>query len=286
MINFTKMHGLGNDYVYIERVNNKNVIPDDKIPEFTRFISDRHFGIGSDGAIFIEESKTCDFKMSIYNSDGSVAEMCGNGIRCFSKYVYDKGLTDKEVLNIETLAGVKQAYLTVKGNEVTEVKVCMGEPITNIQELKDINFINPSVGSTITVEAADKTFEVTPVSMGNPHAIILVDDVDNFDVDKYGSIIEVDKTFPSKTNVEFVQIVDDENIKMRVWERGAGETFACGTGACATAVACNLKGLTKKTATVHLKGGDLKINWNESDNKIYMTGSATKAFDGTIEYEF
>ena len=286
MINFTKMHGLGNDYIYIERISGKNIIPDDKIVEFTKFVSDRHFGIGGDGAIYIEKSKIADFKMSIYNLDGSQAEMCGNGIRCFAKYVYDNGLIDKEIIDIETLAGIKRAFLTVENGKVTEVRVCMGEPVTNLEELKKIGFIDKITGKGINVTADDQEFKFIPISMGNPHAIILVDDVEKFDVEKYGSIIEFDNIFPSRTNVEFVQVIDDKNIKMRVWERGSGETFACGTGACATAVACNLEGLTGRDVTVSLKGGDLKISWNEQDNKIYMTGSATKVFDGVIDYKF
>ena len=286
MIYFTKMHGLGNDYIYIERLDEKNIIPDDKIAEFTRFVSDRHFGIGGDGAIYIEPSEVADFKMSIYNLDGSQAEMCGNGIRCFAKYVYDNGLTNKEVIDIETLAGIKRAFLSIENKKVKEVRVCMGKPVFDMQELKKVNFIDNNLNNQIKIKAADKEFEVVPISMGNPHAIIFVNNVDTFDVEKYGSIMEVDKAFPSRTNVEFVQIIDKQNIKMRVWERGSGETFACGTGACATAVACYLKGLTNQDATVHLKGGDLKINWNKEDNKIYMIGSATKVFDGEIDYKF
>lgn len=284
MIKFTKMHGLGNDYIYIEK--EKNNIPDDKIPEFTRFVSDRHFGIGGDGAIFIEKSKIADFKMSIYNLDGSQAEMCGNGIRCFAKYVYDNGLIDKEVIEIETLAGIKNAFLTIHNGKVIEVRVCMGEPVFDLKKLQEINFINKEAKQDIVVTSADKEFKVTPVSMGNPHAIIFVEDVENFDVEKYGQFIEFDKTFPSRTNVEFVQVINDSQIKMRVWERGSGETYACGTGACATAVACYLQGLTQRNVTISLKGGDLKISWNEENNKIYMTGPATKVFDGEIDYEF
>lgn len=268
MISFTKMHGLGNDYIYIDRLNDKNIIAEEKVPEFTRYMSNRHFGVGGDGVIFIDNSKVADFKMRVFNQDGSEAEMCGNGIRCFAKYVYDNKITTKTNIAIETLAGIKYAYLVdIKDDEVQEIKVCMGEPklLTNI-ELK--------------VENA--SFDIACVSMGNPHAVIIVNDVEKFDVEKYGPLIENNKVFPNKTNVEFAQIIDKSNIKMRVWERGAGETFACGTGACAVAVACNKKELTRKEVNLSLKGGELKINWDKKENLVYMTGIATKVFDGKI----
>lgn len=284
MISFTKMHGLGNDYIYINRLNDKNIIADDRIPSLTRYLSSRHFGIGADGVIFIEESKIADFKMSIYNKDGSEAQMCGNGIRCFAKYVYENKLTYKKTITIETISGIKQAYLQIdrEGN-LTEITICMGEPILELAKLKEEGIINEIINDKINIKIEDMSFCIIPVSMGNPHAVVFVNDVEKFNVKKYGAIIEKDISFPEKTNVEFVQIIDRRYIKLRVWERGAGETLACGTGACAAFAVCVSKGYTRRNITANLPGGNLKINWNLQDNKIYMTGIATKVFDGEIE---
>lgn len=283
MIKFTKMHGLGNDYIFINTINDENIIVKEKMSSLTRYLCNRHFGVGADGVILIEESKLADFKMNIYNQDGSIAQMCGNGIRCFAKYVYENNLTDKKIFNIETIAGIKRAYLKVERKNVEEITICMGMPILDLRKLKEDRFINKSCNNKIMIKADDKEFEVTPVSIGNPHAVIFVKNVDRFDVKKYGSLIEKNEIFPEKTNVEFVQLIDKGHIKMRVWERGSGETYACGTGACAAVVVCAYRGFTRRVATVNLKGGDLYINWSLQDNQIYMTGIVTKVFDGVCE---
>ena len=246
MKKFTKMHGLGNDYVYMDAIH-QNI---DKESELARFVSDRHFGIGSDGLILICKSDVADFKMRMFNSDGSEAEMCGNGIRCVGKFVYDKGLTDKTTVTIETLAGIKTLKLNVKEGKVETVRVDMGEPVLEPEKIPVVAKENPV--KNLKLKAFDKEFEFTCISMGNPHAITVVENTKEFDVETYGKILEVDKVFPNKTNVEFVEITDKEHIKMRVWERGAGETLACGTGACATAVACNLNGLTNRHVYIEL----------------------------------
>lgn len=279
MMKFTKMHGLGNDYVYMDCT--KSGIPDN-VSDLAQFVSNRPFGIGSDGLILICASDTCDFKMKMYNADGSEAQMCGNGIRCVGKFVYDKGLTNKTNITVETLAGVKVLALNVKNGKVETVKVDMGEPIL---EAKKIPVIADEIElvKNLKIIALDKEFKFTCVSMGNPHAITIVEDVDSFDVEKYGSILEIDKHFPEKANIEFIQIIDRNTVKMRVWERGSGETMACGTGACATTVACILNGFIEDEVTVKLLGGDLNIKWNKEDNHIYMTGPATTVFEGKLE---
>lgn len=282
MIKFTKMHGLGNDYIYINNLKNENITNLDNIESLTRYLCNRHFGVGADGVILIEKSKVADFKMSIYNQNGSQAQMCGNGIRCFAKYVYEEGLTDKKIITIETLAGVKKAYLKLENNKVSEVTVCMGNPVIDLSELKKINFIAVNDSEKLKIKIDDIKFEVFPVSIGNPHAVIFTRSIDDFDIAKYGRVIETNKLFPEKTNVEFVQIIDKGHIKMRVWERGAGETYACGTGASAALVVSAYKGFTRRYAVVNLKGGDLFINWSLQDNQVYMTGIATKVFDGKI----
>ena len=276
MIKFTKMHGLGNDYVYIDAIN-QNIENESTLAQF---VSNRHFGIGSDGLILICKSNIADFKMRMFNSDGSEAEMCGNGIRCVGKFVYDKGLTNKTIVTIETLAGIKTLKLNTKDGKVETVRVDMGEPILNPKEIPVIS--NEEPVKNLVLEADDKKFKFTCVSMGNPHAITQVENTDNFDVEKYGKILEVDKAFPNKTNVEFIQIVDEEHVKMRVWERGAGETLACGTGACGTAVACYLNGETGRKVEVELLGGNLYIEWDEKDNHVYMTGPAVTVFEGEL----
>lgn len=279
MIKFTKMQGLGNDYVYIDAINQKI----ENESSLAKFVSNRHFGIGSDGLILICKSDIADFKMRMFNSDGSEAEMCGNGIRCVGKFVYDKGLTDKTTVKIETLAGIKTLVLNTKDGKVETARVDMGEPILEAEKIPVISKEQPV--KNLELEAENKKFKFTCVSMGNPHAITIVENTKEFDVEKYGKILEVDKAFPKKANIEFAQIIDKENIKMRVWERGAGETLACGTGACATAVACNLNGLTDRKVNIELLGGTLNIEWNEKDNHVYMTGPAVTVFDGELYEE-
>ena len=276
MIKFTKMHGLGNDYVYIDAIN-QNIENESSLAQF---VSNRHFGIGSDGLILICKSDVADFKMRMFNSDGSEAEMCGNGIRCVGKFVYDKGFTNKTEVSIETLAGIKTLILNTIDGKVETVRVDMGEPILEAEKIPVIS--NEKPVKNLVLEAEEKQFKFACVSMGNPHAITIVDDTKNFNVEKYGKVLEINKAFPRKTNVEFVQIVDRQNIKMRVWERGAGETLACGTGACATAVACNLNGLTDRNVKIELLGGNLEIEWNKEDNHVYMTGPAVTVFDGEL----
>ena len=279
---FSKMHGLGNDYIYLNNLNNQITNPE----KLSIKLSNRHFGIGSDGLILICSSDKADFKMRMFNSDGTEAEMCGNGIRCVGKYVYDKGLTKKEKLSIETKAGIKYLDLFIKNNKVVKVTVDMGEPIfkedlipvTNFDEkitLADIEY------GKVTTKTDEKIFSLTCVSMGNPHAITYVSNLDNFDVEMYGKALENDGHFPKKTNVEFIEIVDRKTIKMRVWERGSGETLACGTGACASVVASILNGLTERKVKVLLLGGTLDIEWKK-DNHVYMTGEATTVFEGEI----
>ncbi len=276
MIKFTKMHGLGNDYVYMDAIH--QYIEDEST--LAQFVSNRNFGIGSDGLILICKSEKADFKMRMFNSDGSEAEMCGNGIRCVGKFVYDKGLTQKTEVTIETLAGIKILQLNVKNGKVETVKVDMGEPILEPKEIPVISEEKPV--KNLNLKAEDKEFVFTCVSMGNPHAITIVDNTKEFDVEKYGKVLEVDKAFPNKTNVEFIEIVDKNNIKMRVWERGAGETLACGTGACASVVACVLNNLTETNVNVELLGGKLEIEWNKNDNHVYMTGPAVTVFEGEL----
>lgn len=276
MLKFTKMEGLGNDYVYMDAISQE--IKDRS--NLAKKVSDRHFGIGSDGLILICSSEVADFRMDMYNADGSQSEMCGNGIRCVGKFVYDKGLTDKTNITIETLAGIKTLNLYVKDGSVQTVKVDMGEPILSPNKIPVDAPVEPV--TDLKINAKDRDFVFTCVSMGNPHAITEVAEVDSFDVDKYGSVIEVESVFPNRTNVEFIEVVDEHHIKMRVWERGAGETLACGTGACATAVACHINGLTERNVTVQLLGGNLEIEWNEKDNHVYMTGPARTVFEGIL----
>ena len=279
MIKFTKMHGLGNDYVYIDAINQKI----ENESSLAKFVSNRHFGVGSDGLILICKSEIADFKMRMFNSDGSEAEMCGNGIRCVGKFVYDKGLTNKTTVKIETLAGIKTLILNTKDGKVGTARVDMGEPILEAEKIPVISTEKPV--KNLELEAENKKFKFTCVSMGNPHAITIVENTKEFDVEKYGKVLEVDKAFPKKANIEFAQIIDRQNINMRVWERGAGETLACGTGACATAVACNLNGLTDRKVNIELLGGTLNIEWNETDNHVYMTGPAVTVFDGELYEE-
>ena len=278
MLKFIKMHGLGNDYVYMDAINQEIKNRSD----LAKRISDRHFGIGSDGLILICKSEIADFRMQMFNSDGTEAEMCGNGIRCVGKFVYDNGMTNKNIVTIETLAGVKILKLTVKNGKVEKVRVDMGEPILEPEKIPVIS--EEKIVKNLELNLIDKNFKFTCVSMGNPHAITFIkEDIKEFDIEKYGKIAEINKVFPKRTNVEFINILDKNNIRMRVWERGSGEKLACGTGACASAVAAVLNNYTQRNVTVELLGGYLEIEWNEEDNHIYMTGPATTVFEGVIK---
>ena len=274
---FTKMHGCGNDYVYVNLFEEQIGDP----AKVSIAVSDRHFGIGSDGLITIGPSEIADFRMRIYNADGSEAEMCGNGIRCVAKYVYDHKLTDKTEITVETGAGVKTLQLTVEDDKVTLVRVDMGEPILTPDEIPVVADGNRVVDEPIVVD--DKEWRMTCVSMGNPHAVVFVDDVAHFELEKYGPLFENHVRFPKRTNTEFVQIVSRNEAIMRVWERGSAETWACGTGTCATVMACILNGLTDNEVLVHLRGGDLRIAYDAKSNHIFMTGPATEVFEGEIQ---
>lgn len=279
MLKFTKMHGLGNDYVYMDAINQD--IKNKK--ELAKFVSDRHFGVGSDGLILICKSEIADFKMQMFNQDGSEAEMCGNGIRCVAKFVYDKGLTQKESITVETLAGIKKIDMIIENNRMKLATVDMGEPILEPKKIPVVS--NESIVKNLKIRSFDKEFNFSCISMGNPHAITFIkEDVNKFDICKYGRDIEINNQFPNKTNVEFINVIDNETLKMRVWERGAGETLACGTGACASAVAAILNGYTKRKVKVMLLGGDLNIWWCEKTNHVFMQGPATTVFDGNIEW--
>ena len=284
MIKFTKMEGLGNDYVYVD-CTKQNL---ENASNLAKIISDRHFGVGSDGLILIKSSKKADFRMQMFNSDGTEAEMCGNGIRCVGKYVYDKGLTDKTTLKIETLAGIKVLNLNVEDGKVKTVKVDMGEPILDYKLIpaKDGKVYKSRDGIKfykVNINIEGDLKELTCVSMGNPHGIDFVNNIEKLKIEKFGPIIEVDEHFPNKVNAEFIEILDKHNIKMRVWERGAGETLACGTGACASVVASFLNGYTERNVTVELLGGKLEIEWNKEDNHVYMTGPAETVFEGEFD---
>ena len=274
---FTKMHGIGNDYVYVncfsERVENP--------VEAAIIVSDRHFGIGSDGLILIKPSDVADFKMEMYNEDGSLGAMCGNGIRCVAKYVYDYGLTRNTSISIETGSGIKYLELTVENDRVKCVRVNMGEPILKAADIPVLARKETLISEPILV--AGEQYSMTCVSMGNPHAVVPVEDPAALEIEKIGPKFENHPMFPDRINTEFIRVLDRDNIQMRVWERGSGETLACGTGACATTVACILNGWVNRKVTVHLRGGDLQIEWNETDNKVYMTGPATIVFDGEID---
>ena len=273
---FTKMHGIGNDYVYVNCFEESVKNP----AEVSKFVSNRHFGIGSDGLILISPSAIADFRMNIYNADGSQAEMCGNGIRCVAKYVYDYGLTDKTEISVETLAGIKYLRLQVENGKVANVGVNMGAPILEPKEIPVAVEESPVVN--VPVEVKGKIYHMTCVSMGNPHAIIFMNNVKDLDIAAIGPYFENHTVFPKRTNTEFVEVLDRNTVNMRVWERGSDETLACGTGACATTVACILNDKTENEVTVHLLGGDLKIRWDREANQVYMTGPATVVFDGEI----
>lgn len=291
---FTKMHGAGNDYVYVDCTKTSL----ENAWAVAKFVSDRHFGIGSDGLILIKPSDKADFFMEMYNSDGSRAQMCGNGIRCVAKYVYDYRLTDKKEIAIDTLAGIKYIQLKVDPatDKVVSARVNMGSPVLRASEVpvrlagKDIEGITSHriedavVSQTLNVAGRD--YQVTCVSMGNPHCVVFMDDdfdMDNFRIEEIGPLFENHEVFPERTNTEFVKVIDKNNLLMRVWERGAGETLACGTGCCASLVAAVLNGLTEDEAVLHVLGGKLNISWNRKENTVYMEGPAVTVFDGDID---
>ncbi|MCI7493279.1 MAG: diaminopimelate epimerase [Lachnobacterium sp.] len=277
---FTKMHGCGNDYVYVNLFEEKIENP----AELSIAVSDRHFGIGSDGLITIGPSDVADFRMRIYNADGSEAEMCGNGIRCVAKYVYDHKLTDKTEISVESGAGIKYLRLFVENGRVEQVRVDMGEPILEPDKIPVVADTDRVVDQPI--EVCGKTWRMTCVSMGNPHAVVFVDNVADFELEKYGPHFENHERFPKRTNTEFVEVLSRNEAKMRVWERGSAETWACGTGTCASVMACILNGYTDNRVLVHLRGGDLTIEYDEKTNHIFMTGPATEVFSGeyTLPY--
>lgn len=279
-IPFTKMHGCGNDYIYVNGFTTP--IPAEKKAAFARTMSDRHFGIGGDGVIFINPAAQADFEMEMYNADGSRSEMCGNGIRCVAKYVHDRGMTDRERFSIVSGGQVKVVELTVENGETKAVRVDMGEPCL-VPEQIPVKADGPrAVDEPILV--LGNQYRMTCVSMGNPHAVVFWDDVDRLEIEKIGPHFETHPRFPRRTNVEFVQLLDDAHVKMRVWERGTGETLACGTGCSATAVACVLNGLTKRRITVQVLGGALDIEWDEKTGHVFMTGPAAFVFDGEVEW--
>ena len=278
-IQFTKMHGCGNDYVYINGFTQH--VPQEQKAEFVRRISDRHFGIGSDGAIFINPAKEADFEMEMYNADGSRSEMCGNGMRCVGKYVYDYGLTNQKEFSVVSAGKIKYLVLTVEDGKAVQIRVNMGSPILTPAEIPVMADGEMVIDEPITV--LDKEYKMTCVSMGNPHAVVFVDDIMEFPLNEVGPYFENHERFPNRTNTEFVQVVDRSHIKMRVYERGTGETLACGTGCCASAVACVLNGLTDTEVDVEVLGGVVHVEWNQDENLIYMTGPGETVFDGEIE---
>ena len=295
------MHGCGNDYIYVDGQAER--IPAEEKPELVRRLSDRHFGIGGDGVIFINPSDVADFEMEMYNLDGSRAEMCGNGIRCVAKFVYDKKLTDKTSISICSFGKIKYLDLCVRDGKVSTVKVNMGSPVLEAEEIPvifdgNVGAVDSAKGSAVEnagsfatdravidekIEVDGREYKMTCVSMGNPHAVVFMDEVSTLPLDKIGPGFENHARFPKRVNTEFVKVIDRDNVEMRVWERGTGETLACGTGACATAVACILNGLTNEKVTVKLTGGSLDIRWDRKENLVYMTGPATTVFEGEIE---
>lgn len=279
-INFTKMHGIGNDYVYVDGFKETIENPND----FSKFISDRHFGIGADGLVMILPSEKADFKMRMFNADGSEGKMCGNATRCIGKFVYEAGYTTKTTITLETLSGIKSLKLNVEDQKVVSVEVNMGKAILTPKDIPVLDDDKSFVHKPIEVD--NKTYYITCVSMGNPHAVLFCDtDIDTLPLETIGPKFEFHPLFPERINTEFVEIINETTVKMRVWERGSGETWACGTGASAVAVACCLNGYCKQgeEITVKLRGGDLKITYN-NDGTVLMKGPATKVFEGTIEY--
>ncbi|NCO41509.1 MAG: diaminopimelate epimerase [Armatimonadetes bacterium CG_4_10_14_3_um_filter_66_18] len=274
---FTKMHGLGNDFVVVDTLEAQ--IDETRLPDVSRRLCDRHFGIGSDGLILVLPSRAANFRMRMLNPDGSEAEMCGNGIRCFGKYVYDHGLTKETALTVETLPGIQQLKLTVEAGKATALRVDMGEPRWSRADIPMRGDNQPAVNETLKVEG--ERLEVTCVSMGNPHCLVFVKSVDSCPVEKLGPAIETHNAFPQRTNVHFVEVLDSHALKVRTWERGAGITLACGTGACACVVAAALTDRASRSATVHLPGGPLEIQW-QGHNHVVMTGPAEEVFHGEI----
>lgn len=269
------MQGLGNDYVYVNCFREKIADPS----RLAVKISDRHFGVGSDGLILINPSDKADFEMEMYNADGSRGEMCGNGIRCVAKYVYDYGLTDQTSISVETLGGIKYLDLTVKDGKAVLVKVDMGKPELSPEKIPVVSAGEKVVDEPIDVDG--QNYRMTCVSMGNPHAVVYVDcDVRDLPLEEIGPKFENHERFPNRVNTEFVRVLDRRTVEMRVWERGSGETLACGTGACAVAVSCVLNGLTEDEVTVKLLGGDLQIKWDREKDTVFMTGPAEVVFDG------
>lgn len=277
---FTKMHGLGNDFIIIDNLEEK--IPENKYSTMSLNLCDRHYGIGADGLALVLPSTKADYQMRIFNSDGSEAEMCGNVIRCFAKYVHDNFVEKKDVISVETLAGIIIPTIISRDEEVVGIEVDMGEPRLHRSEIPMIGEDTDKVVDE-NIDVNGKKYPITTVSMGNPHTVIFVDNADSIPLSEIGPLIENHQLFPEKTNVEFVQVVNKNELIMRVWERGAGETLACGTGACASLVSSVLNNQTDRKAIVHLMGGDLTIEWQEEDNHIIMTGPATTVFEGRFD---
>lgn len=278
---FTKMHGLGNDYVYVNTFC--ECVKDPSTLAAT--ISDRHFGIGSDGLVLIAPSDVADFKMIMYNADGSLGAMCGNASRCVAKYVYERGMTSKKVITLETASGIKALHLSICGGCVDSVRVDMGEPIIDCEKVPCL--LGQGLVKQREISVHGRTFCMMPVSMGNPHGVIFLDEpVELFDLTRYGSALETHPAFPEKVNIEFVNVLSRERLRMRVWERGSGITLACGTGSCAALVAANLCGLANRCATIVLDGGELQIQWDEATGHVFMTGPATHVFDGEYDAQW
>lgn len=280
-IKFTKMQGCGNDYVYVNCMDEMIDNPE----KVSQYVSDRHFGIGSDGLILICPSDVADFRMAMYNADGSEGKMCGNGVRCIAKYVYDNGITDKDKISIETKGGIKYLDLTITDGKVSLVKVDMGAPVLKCSEIpvKADEDSESFIDKAIEVDGIN--YMITCVSMGNPHAVTFVDDTKNLEIEKIGPKFENHPIFPDKVNTEFVQVINRKEVNMRVWERGSGETLACGTGTCATVVACVLNDKTDDEVTVHLLGGDLLIKYDREAETVWMTGPAETVFTGEIDID-
>ena len=283
---FTKMHGCGNDYVYVDCT--KEVIPN--ISETAIRVSDRHFGIGSDGLILIKASDVADFEIDMYNADGSRGKMCGNGIRCVAKYVYDHGLTDKTTITVNTLSGIKTLKLTVEDGKVSKVRVDMGEPElipAQVPVKASVLGLADDRREAIVAEPLEikgRSYDITCVSMGNPHCITFIgEDVRDFPLEAVGPVFEKHELFPERVNTEFINVIDKDHLRMRVWERGSGETLACGTGACAVAVASYLNGFTGRSVDIELLGGHLEVVYDEKTNHVFMTGPATEVFSGEID---
>ncbi len=276
-VRFTKMHGAGNDYIYLDATGE---MPED-LPELSRRMSDPHFGVGSDGLVAVMTSDIADFRMRMFNSDGSEAEMCGNASRCIAKFVYEKGLTDSETVTLETLAGIKVLHLHVREGVVESVTVDMGAPVLEPASVP-VQSLDPKLRLAEEETVDGRTYRITGVSMGNPHGVIFVDEIDDDLVLRQGPLLEEAPIFPAKANIEFAKVLDRSTIEMRVWERGTGETLACGTGACATAVAAALNGLTGREVDVLLRGGTLHIRWDETDGHVFMTGPAAFICDGVF----